>query len=145
MKIGILTHYNVYNLGAQLQMLAMEAYLRDLGHEVKVLTYEKNFDFMAGEKERNSASWKALPFYLRHYLFEKGPGLTLFNYRKVRAINRSIASHSFAPYDRSGCDAILIGSDEVHGYSNDIWRRGGSVELRGKDASESRDAVSARI
>ena len=81
MKIGILTHYNVYNLGAQLQMLSLEAYLRDLGHEVAVLTYEKNFDFVKEEKDRNSASWKALPFYLKHYLIEKGPGLTLFKYR----------------------------------------------------------------
>ena len=118
MKIGILTHYNVYNLGAQLQMLALEAYLKDLGHEVKILTYQKNFDFMEGEKERNSASWKALPFYVKHYLFEKGPGLTWFNYRKVKAINASIASHDFAPYDHSGCDAVVIGSDEV--FSIDV-------------------------
>lgn len=118
MKIGILTHYNVYNLGAQLQMLALEAYLKDLGHEVKILTYQKNFDFAAAEKDRNSGSWKAIPFYLKHYLFEKGPGLTWFNYRKVKAINRSIANHSFAPYDQSGCDAIVIGSDEV--FSIDV-------------------------
>lgn len=118
MKIGILTHYNVYNMGAQLQMTSLEAWLRELGHEVKILTYEKNFDFMEGEKERNSASWKALPFYIKHYLIEKGPGLTLFNYRKVRAIDRSIKEHSFAPYDKSGCDAIVIGSDEV--FSIDV-------------------------
>lgn len=118
MIIGILTHYNVYNLGAQLQMLALERYFQELGHEVRVLTYEKNFDFMEGEKERNSASWKALPFYIKHYLLEKGLGLTMFNYRKVRAINRSIAEHRFAPYNESGCDAIVIGSDEV--FSIDV-------------------------
>jgi len=118
MKIGILTHYNVYNLGAQLQLLSLEAYLKDLGHEVNVLTYEKNYDFLEGERERNSASWKALPFYVKHYLIEKGPGLTWFNYRKVKAINRSITGHDFAPYDRSGCDAIVIGSDEV--FSIDV-------------------------
>lgn len=118
MKIGILTHYNVYNLGAQLQMLSLEAFLKELGHEVRILTYEKNFDFLEGEKDRNSASWKALPFYVKHYLFEKGPGLTLFNYRKVKAINRSLKEHSFAPYNNSGCDAIVIGSDEV--FSIDV-------------------------
>ena len=118
MKIGILTHYNVYNLGAQLQMLALEAYLRDLGHTVRILTYEKNFDFRRAEKDRNSGSWRSVPFYLKHYLFEKGPGLTWFNYRKVKAINRSIASHDLAPYDQSGCDAIVIGSDEV--FSLDV-------------------------
>ena len=118
MRIGILTHYNVYNLGAQLQMLALEAYLQELGHRVSILTYEKNFDFLQGEKEKNSASWKAIPYYLKHYLVEKGPGLTWFNYRKVRAINRSISEHNFAPYDQSGCDAIIIGSDEV--FSIDV-------------------------
>ena len=118
MIIGILTHYNVYNLGAQLQMLALEAFLKELGHEVKILTYEKNFDFMTAEKERNSGSWKALPFYVKHYLLERGPGLTMFNYRKVKAINRSVAKHTFAPYDHSGCDAIVIGSDEV--FSIDV-------------------------
>ena len=118
MKIGILTHYNVYNLGAQLQMLALEAYLKELGHEVKILTYEKNFDFMEGEKDRNSGSWKALPFYIKNYLFGKGLGLTWFNYRKVKAINTSIAVHNFAPYDQSGCDAVVIGSDEV--FSIDV-------------------------
>ena len=61
MKIGILTHYNVYNLGAQLQMLALEAYLRDLGHTVRILTYEKNFDFRRAEKDRNSGSWRSVP------------------------------------------------------------------------------------
>ena len=118
MKVGILTHYNVYNMGAQLQMISLEAYLKELGHEVRILTYEKNFDFMEGEKERNSASWRALPFYIKHYLFEKGAGLTLFNYRKVKAINRSISAHDHAPYDNSGCDVIVIGSDEV--FSIDV-------------------------
>ena len=118
MKIGILTHYNVYNLGAQLQMLALERWLTEHGYEAVILTYEKNFDFLTGEKEKNSASWKALPYYMKHYLVEKGPGLTLFNYRKVKAINRSLKQHVYAPYDQSGCDAIIIGSDEV--FSIDV-------------------------
>lgn len=118
MKVGILTHYNVYNMGAQLQMMSLEAYLKELGHEVVILTYQKNFDFMEDEKDRNSASWKALPFYVKHYLIEKGPGLTLFNYRKVKAIDRAIKQHSFAPYDKSGCDVVVIGSDEV--FSIDV-------------------------
>ena len=118
MKIGILTHYNVYNLGAQLQMTALETWLEDQGHEVFILTYEKNFDFREEAKERNSGSWRALPYYIKHYLVEKGLGLTWFNYRKVRAINRSSVHHHYAPFDQSGCDAIVIGSDEV--FSIDV-------------------------
>ena len=118
MKIGILTHYNVYNLGAQLQMLAMEAYFKDLGHEVVILTYQKNFDYVKGEEERNSGSWKNLPYYIKNYLIKKGIGLTWFNYRKVKAINRTLAAHNYIPYDNSGCDVIVIGSDEV--FSIDV-------------------------
>ena len=118
MNIGILTHYNVYNMGAQLQLSAMRHYLEDLGHRVTVLTYEKDFSFLEGEKEKNSASWKALPYYIRHYLLEKGPGLTLFNVRKVRALQAGMKSYAYAPYDNNGCDAIVIGSDEV--FSIDV-------------------------
>ena len=118
MKIGILTHYNVYNIGAQLQLSAMRHYLEDLGHEPVVLTYEKNFDFIKGEKEKNSASPKALPYYFKHYLLEKGPGLTLFNVRKVRALQAGMKNYTYAPYNDHDCDAIVIGSDEV--FSIDV-------------------------
>lgn len=118
MKVGILTHYNVYNQGARLQMTAMHHWLQAQGHEPVILTYEKNFDFLEEEKEKNSASLKALPYYIRHYLFDKGLGLTLFNFRKVLAMNKTTENFTFAPYDHSGCDAVLIGSDEV--YSVDV-------------------------
>ena len=118
MKIGILTHYSVYNMGAQLQLSAMRRYLEDLGHRVCVLTYEKNFDFMEGEREKNSASLKALPYYFRHYFLEKGAGLTLFNVRKVRALQAGMKQYAFAPYNDHDCDAIVIGSDEV--FSIDV-------------------------
>ena len=118
MKIGVLTHYSVYNIGAQLQLSAMLHYLEDLGHRAVVLTYEKNFDFLKGEREKNSASIKALPYYLKHYLLEKGPGLTLFNVRKVRALQAGMKNYTFTPYNEHDCDAIVIGSDEV--FSIDV-------------------------
>lgn len=118
MKVGILTHYNVYNQGAQLQMTAMHHWLRARGHEPVILTYEKNFDFLEGEKEKNSASFRALPYYIKHYLLEKGPGLTWFNFRKVQSMKRFRQQFAFAPHNQSGCDAIVIGSDEV--YSIDV-------------------------
>lgn len=118
MKIGILTHYNVNNQGARLQMSALRYYLEALGHEVTILTYEKNFDYDVGEKQKNSASIKALPYYIKNYLLDKGLGLTLFNYRKVCAHRKSEAQYTYAPYDQSGCDAIVIGSDEV--FSIDV-------------------------
>lgn len=118
MKVGILTHYNVYNQGAQLQMSAMRHWLESQGHQVAILTYEKNFDFRQDAKERNSGSIWAFPYYIRHYLLEKGLGLTWFNTRKVLAMKKDRKQYIFAPYNQSGCDAIVIGSDEV--YSIDV-------------------------
>lgn len=118
MKVGILTHYNVYNQGALLQMTAMHHWLKSQGHEPVILTYEKNFDFLEGEKEKNSASLKAIPYYLRHYLVEKGIGLTLFNTHKVLTMKQARKQFTYAPHNQSGCDAIVIGSDEV--YSIDV-------------------------
>lgn len=118
MKIGILTHYDVYNQGARLQMSAMRYWLQQQGHQVVILTYEKNFDFLQEEKLKNSGSFLAFPYYIRHYLLEKGLGLTWFNTRKVLAMKKSQQQYTFAPHNSSGCDAILIGSDEV--YSIDV-------------------------
>lgn len=96
----------------------MRYWLQQQGHQVVILTYEKNFDFRVGAKERNSGSFRAFPYYIRNYLLKKGLGLTLFNTRKVMAMKKSQEQYTFAPHNASGCDAIIIGSDEV--YSIDV-------------------------
>jgi hypothetical protein len=96
----------------------MRYWLQQQGHQVVILTYEKNFEFAREEKHKNSGSFLAFPYYTRHYLLEKGLGLTWFNTRKVMAMKRSQEQYTFAPYNASGCDAIIIGSDEV--YSIDV-------------------------
>lgn len=118
MKVGILTHYNVNNQGAQLQMYAMKRWLEAHGHEPVVLTYEKNFDFDKQEAQKNSGSFRNLGYYIRNYLLDKGLGLTIFNTRKVFALRKAFEGVKTAPYDRSGCDAVIIGSDEV--FSIDV-------------------------
>lgn len=118
MRVGILTHYNVNNQGAQLQLAAMYRFLQQHGHTPVVLTYEKNFDFDHGEAKKNSGSMKALPYYIKNYLLEKGVGLTLFNARKVLKHRASLREYAYAPYDTDAVDAIVIGSDEV--FSIDV-------------------------
>ncbi len=118
MKVGILTHYNVNNQGAQLQLLSLHRYLTNLGHDIYVLSYEKNFDFREGAKERNSGSFRAFPYYIRHYLLEKGLGLTWFNTRKVLCHRKAREQFHFLPHNCGSLDAIIIGSDEV--YSLDV-------------------------
>lgn len=118
MTVGILTHYNVYNQGAQLQMYAMKRWLEAHGHRVYILTYEKNFDFDKSEASKNSGSFRNLGYYIRNYLFGKGLGLTVFNTRKVFALKRAFSKLETAPYDDNDCDVIIIGSDEV--FSIDV-------------------------
>lgn len=118
MKIGILTHYNVNNQGAQLQMLAMKYYLEDMGHSVCILTYEKNFDFDKGEAKKNSMSLRNFPYYIKNYLFDKGIALTAFNTRKALTHKKFRESLEFEPYDQNDCDVVIIGSDEV--FSIDV-------------------------
>lgn len=47
MNIKTITCHNVYNFGASLQAYALTAYLKNSGHNVKIIDYQ--------------------PFYLRHY------------------------------------------------------------------------------
>ncbi len=118
MKIGILTHYDVNNQGAQLQMMAMCRLLEGMGHEPVILTYEKDFSYRPEEKTRNQVSLRSVPFYIKNYLFSKGIGLTLFNTRKVLLNKKARRSLTYAPYDTGGLDAVIIGSDEV--FSIDV-------------------------
>lgn len=46
MKVGILTHYNVSSHGALLQMYGLKKALEEFGHEVFILTYTRNLDFI---------------------------------------------------------------------------------------------------
>lgn len=118
MNIGILTHYNVYNQGAQLQMYAMKRWLERHGYHVCILTYEKNFEFDKLEAKKNSGSFGNFGYYIKNYLFGKGICSTLFNTRKVLALKKAFASQETAPYDNNNCDAVIIGSDEV--FSIDV-------------------------
>ncbi|MCR5704418.1 MAG: polysaccharide pyruvyl transferase family protein [Eubacterium sp.] len=118
MKIGILTHYNVYNQGAQLQMYAMKNWLEELGHQVYILTYQKNFDFDHKKEKRNSGSVANIGYYIKEYLLKEGLGVTLFNTKKVTKLKKDFEKVETRPYDASDCDAIIIGSDEV--FSIDV-------------------------
>lgn len=118
MVVGILTHYNVNNQGAQLQMYAMRNWLENLGHKVVILTYEKNFDFDKSEEQKNSGSVSNFGYYIKHYLVDKGFGLTAFNTLKVLAHKKAFELFATLPYDTKDIDCVIIGSDEV--FSIDV-------------------------
>lgn len=112
-KIGILTHYDVNNQGAQLQMYATAAFLKDNNYDSIILTYKKNYDFNVINEKRNQISIKSIPYILKEFLFKKGLCLTLFNTKKYLA-NKKFRENNFNfdNYATSDCSAIIIGSDE---------------------------------
>lgn len=115
MRIGILTHYGVNNQGAVLQVYAMYHYLEQLGHQPYVLTYPKNFDFADKDTfKRYHIGVRSAPYFLKNYFLRQGTGITLFNIRKNSVLARfRKRQFRFAPYALSGCDTVIVGSDEV--------------------------------
>ena len=114
MKIGILTHYDVNNMGAQLQLWAMYRYLESLGHEPVVLTYKKSYDFVPELERRNQITLASVPYILKNYLFAKGLRLTWHNVRKYRTLkNFRLNRLRHEPYDTAQIDAAIVGADEV--------------------------------
>ncbi len=112
--IGILTHYQVHNHGAILQMHGLYRTLEKLGLQSCVLTYHKDFSFI-DEKLTNkyTISLKSIPFYLG-YLKEQGLPKTLFNLKKHKLLNKFKQTHyRFQPLYAQTLDYAVIGSDEV--------------------------------
>lgn len=115
MKVGILTHYDVNNQGAVLQMYALCQYLKQIKCQPFVLTYHKNFDF-ADENTRKKyhIGPSSYPYFFKQYLLAQGPGITLFNVRKNRVLSEfRKRNFTLKPYATFQTDAVLIGSDEV--------------------------------
>ena len=116
MKIGILTHYQVHNHGAILQMYGLYNTLKNLGHIPYILTYNKNFDFIDKQlSNKYNISLKSIPFYLK-YLKQQGIKKTKFNVEKHKILNNfKKGNYNFLPLypNQKELDAICIGSDEV--------------------------------
>lgn len=114
--IGIITHYDVHNHGALLQLTALIRVLQSLGFSANALQFDKNYDFMGKDlKSKYEISLKSATIYLK-YLQEKGFGCTSYNYRKRKTLNNYKRSHQLiGEYysESSNLDAVIIGSDEV--------------------------------
>ena len=88
MKFGIITHYDVHNHGALLQLNALIQVLADKGIEAYALQFDKNYDFLGIKlKSKYNISIKSIPFYL-NYLKEQGVKKTLFNIKKRKILER---------------------------------------------------------
>lgn len=115
-NFGIITHYDVHNHGAVLQLTALIRVLASNGVEAKALCFDKNYDFLGHNmKNKYDVSIKSLGIYLK-YLKEKGFKCTLYNYRKRRTLNRfKSESNLIGDYysESTLLDGVIVGSDEV--------------------------------
>ena len=114
MKIGIITHYNVHNHGALLQLYALKSVLEKGNNDVSALTFKKNFDFMeSGIDKKYDISIKSLFWYLS-YIRKIGLKRTFFNIRKKNILDNFKRPLIGEYYSRAkNLDAVFIGSDEV--------------------------------
>lgn len=63
MDIGIITHYDVHNHGALLQLNALCKVLKKMGYEATALRFEKNYDFLGIElKDKYNISLRSIPY-----------------------------------------------------------------------------------
>ncbi len=116
MNIGIITHYDVHNHGALLQLYALISCLTRQGHNVKALQFDKNYDFLGHDlKSKYNISINSIPIYL-DYLKENGIKRTLYNIKKRKTLEwfkklKDIVGEYYS--EVSHLDAVIIGSDEV--------------------------------
>ena len=113
-KIGILTHYQVHNHGAILQMHGLYNVLKNLGLNPMVLTYRKDLSFLDAElNSKYNLSLKSIPFYCG-YLIKQGISKTFFNFKKYRTLNKfKQKNYTFSPLYKEELPYVVIGSDEV--------------------------------
>ena len=115
-KYGIITHYDVHNHGALLQLYALEQVLQGLGIDAIALQYDKNYDFLGHDmKSKYEISIKSIGIYLK-FLRERGVADFVFNYKKRKVLNAfkqkyGLIGKYYTEYDH--LDGIIIGSDEV--------------------------------
>lgn len=116
MRYGIITHYDVHNHGALLQLYGLKKSLELFGIESEALQFDKNYDFMGRAfKSKYEISLKSVGVYAK-FLGERGLKSTLFNYKKRKLLNKFRKDqHLIGPYytECGELDGVVVGSDEV--------------------------------
>ena len=115
-KAGIITHYDVHNHGAHLQLYALTKVLDALGYQAKALRYQKNYDFMEENiSKKYNISLTSIPTYFK-YLFRKGVGITIYNIRKRSSLKKfRVKQNLIGEYysHAKNLELVVIGSDEI--------------------------------
>ena len=115
-KTGIITHYDVHNHGAHLQLYALSKVLDTFGYEAKALRYKKNYDFMAeNASKKYNITLASIPTYFK-YLIQKGIGRTIYNMKKRSTLKNFRAKQNLIGEYYSHAkdlELVVIGSDEI--------------------------------
>ena len=116
-KAGIITHYDVHNHGAHLQLYALTKCLERIGYEAKALRFQKNYDFMGGAEagKKYNISIRSIPTYIK-YTLSNGVDRTTYNIKKRKTLASFRTYHGLVGEYYSGAkglDAVVIGSDEI--------------------------------
>jgi hypothetical protein len=116
MKYGIITHYDVHNHGAVLQLYALIKVLEQQGIDTQALRFNKNYDFIGTAlKNKYEVSVKSVAIYV-DYLLKNGLMKTLFNIQKKRTLDHfKNVNHLIGNYysETDDLDGVIVGSDEV--------------------------------
>lgn len=128
MKIGIITFNGAHNYGAQLQVFALQEYLKQQGYEVDVINYRikeiaKSYRLIKHKKRKNIFKDKAVwvkeiskLLIIDNYKFKKRKRFESFiknelnitlPYKTLKELQENI----------SGYDILITGSDQVWNYN----------------------------
>ena len=132
-KDGILTHYNVNNQGAQLQLFALFSELKARGINPKVITFTKSYEFADKDADkRNNISIRSIPYILKNYLLKRGIGSCWHNFIKYQKHKTFLSKHLELCTPAEKYDTVFVGSDEVfsvvEGYNGIMFGEGINAE-----------------
>lgn len=128
MKIGIITFNGAHNYGAQIQAYALQSYLKQQGHDVKVINYRlneiaKSYRLIKHKKRKNFIkdkmilSYEVLRLVLKeNYKFKKKKNFEYFinNVLNVTDKYTTLKELQEANLD---FDVLISGSDQVWNYN----------------------------
>lgn len=117
MKYGIITHYDVHNHGASLQLNGLKKVLkRDFNIDAQALQFVKNYDFAdKSVKAKHEISFGSIGFFM-NYVKERGVRIFLFNIIKSLLFARFNKQEKLigpSTKESEQLDGVVIGSDEV--------------------------------
>lgn len=122
MKICTITCHDVYNVGASLQACALQAYLKTLGHDVKIIDYKPDYLSKHYRLDVVDTPKYDKPFLKQAYLLAKLPGRLHMLPRKKAFdrftakyldLTKRYASNEELKKEPPEADVYFAGSDQI--------------------------------